>query len=197
MCNWLAGGSDKGERVEALLWGERSEDIYLGTACLDGSVRKKPLEEKEQNLPRQHHNLSYGSVDLLCWAQALERGRVVGDWGRKNSGWSLTRWAQLQLCHLLIAQFFTVSKLQVHICRVGISFPLLQEAWGFAGILRWKPSHFSCCGRDGFDDDDRLREELGTRKMHEAFALRSCLVFVEMERATFLPGRGYLENPGA
>ena len=66
MCNWLAGGSDKGERVEALLWGERSEDIYLGTACLDGSVRKKPLEEKEQNLPRQHHNLSYGSVDLHC-----------------------------------------------------------------------------------------------------------------------------------
>ena len=63
-------------------------------------------------------------------------------------------------------------------------------------ILRWKPSHFSCCGRDGFDDDDWPREELGTRKMHEVFALRSCLVFVEMERATFLPGRGYLENPG-
>ena len=66
MCNWLAGGSDKGERVGALLWGESSEDICLGIVCLDGSVRKKPLEEKEQNLPCQHHSLSCGSVDLLC-----------------------------------------------------------------------------------------------------------------------------------
>ena len=190
MCNWLAGGSDKGERVGALLWGEKSEDIYLGTACLGGSMRKKPLEEKEQNLPCQHHNLAYGSVDLLCWAWGLERGRVVGDWGRKNSGWSLTVWAPFQFCHLLIAWFFTVFKLKVHTCRVGISFPLLQEAWGFAGIPRWEPTHFSCSGRAGFDDDDWPREELGTWKMHEVFTLRSCLVFVELETVSFLPGRG-------
>lgn len=65
----------------------------------------------------------------------------------------------------------------------------------------WNPQvetlTFQLLWKDGFDDDDWPREELGTRKMHEVFAFRSCLVFVELETATFLPGRGYLENPGA
>ena len=160
-------------------------------------MERKPLEEKEQNLPRQHHSLTYAPADLfLHWAQGLERDRGTGRWGRKNTDCSLTVLAQLRLCHLLAARFFTVSELQVHIRRVGISFPLLQEAWGFAGILRRDPAHFSCSGSDCFDDYDWPREEFGTQKRHEVFALRNCLFFMELETAPFLPGRGYFENPG-
>lgn len=46
----------------------------------------------------------------------------------------------------------------------------------------WNPQvetlTFQLLWKDGFDDDDWPREELGTRKMHEVFALRSCLVFL-------------------
>lgn len=76
--SWLADWSQKEESLEyCFVWGERSESICMGTACV--GVSTGSLREKEESLPARHHWLSYRSVDLLIsGVPGLERGRGVG-----------------------------------------------------------------------------------------------------------------------